>query len=428
MDDKELDKLFREKLGSYSEPSEDIWPLIEASLEKSAVVPLRRAKFRRTIMTIAAAAAVAAIGFILWVPDGSRSGSLSVEEHALAENPVLSVPSSGERTEENIGIADTGTEKTGYAGSVKKTENPATEKTSGSVTKKDASVERLSDQASESTVSEDKKETITATGSDNARPDKPTEGLSDKKENNLPERTEEKSAGKQNYERYFLGDGYFAENSGSKKGKYLLAVSSNLASGMDKAVQGTSIMNMLSSGNLPDFTSGKVPSVERISDVKYSMPLNVGVQVQLKIDSHLAIGLGIRYSFLQSKYDGLINKKFNRVKQSLHYIGIPVNLYAIILDRKNFMVYANAGGSLEKGLRAEYSFQSYDGSTHASSSISGVSYSVNAGLGVEYRFVPLLGVYLQPDIVYYFNSKIPASIRTDQPFQAGAEIGFRFHF
>lgn len=427
MDDKELDKLFREKLGSYSEPSEDIWPLIEASLEKSAVVPLRRAKFRRTILTIAAAAAVAAIGFILWVPDGFRSGSPSVEEHALAENPVLSVPSSGDRTEENIGIADTGTEKTGYAGSVKKAERPATEKASG-LGVEDASVEGLSDQVSERTVSEEKKETITATGSDNARPDKPTEGLSDKKENNLPERTEEKSAGKQNYERYFLEYGDFAENSGSKKGKYLLAVSSNLASGMDKNIQGISIMNMLSSGNLPDFTSGKVPSVERISDVKYSMPLNVGVQVQLKIDSHLAIGLGIRYSLLQSKYDGLINKKFNRVKQSLHYIGIPINLYAIILDRKNFLVYANAGGSLEKGLRAEYSFQSYDGNTHASSSISGVSYSVNAGLGVEYRFVPLLGVYLQPDIAYYFNSKIPASIRTDQPFQAGAEIGFRFHF
>lgn len=414
MDDKELDKLFREKLGSYSEPSEDIWPLIEASLEKSAVVPLRRAKFRRTILTIAAAAAVAAIGFILWVPDGSRSGSPSVEEHALAENPVLSVPSSGDRTEENIGIADTGTEKTGYAGSVKKAERPATEKASG-LGVEDASVEGLSDQVSERTVSEEKKETITATGSDNARPDKPTEELSDKKENN-------------SYERYFSGYGDFAENSGSKKGKYLLAFSSNLASGTDKAVQGTSIMNMLSSGSLPDFSSGKVPRVERISDVEYSMPLNVGVQVQLKIDSHLAIGLGIRYSLLQSKYDGLINKKFNRVKQSLHYIGIPVNLYAIILDRKNFVVYANAGGSLEKGLRAEYSFQSYDGNTHASSSISGVSYSVNAGLGVEYRFVPLLGVYLQPDIVYYFNSKIPASIRTDQPFQAGAEIGFRFHF
>jgi hypothetical protein len=55
-------------------------------------------------------------------------------------------------------------------------------------------------------------------------------------------------------------------------------------------------------------------------------------------------------------------------------------------------------------------------------------FSLNAGLGVEYVFADLFGLYLEPNVVYYPNSKVKRSIRTDQPVQIRAEIGCRFHF
>lgn len=169
-------------------------------------------------------------------------------------------------------------------------------------------------------------------------------------------------------------------------------------------------------------------SIKRISDVEYSMPLNVGVQVQMRLNKRLALGVGVSYSMLKSRYDGLINKMYYDVNQTLHYIGIPVGLYISIMERKNFYLYANVGGTIEKGVRASYKLTGYEGNVRRfKDNIEGVQYSLNGGFGLEYMFVRNFGIYLEPNLAYYFNSDVPASIRTAQPLQVKADIGLRFH-
>ena len=126
-------------------------------------------------------------------------------------------------------------------------------------------------------------------------------------------------------------------------------------------------------------------------------------------------------------FDFLYKKRYN-VKQTLHYIGIPVNVYGLIADSNNFSFYINAGAALEKGIKAVYDLKSYDSSEHNTADIDGVQFSVNAGMGVEYKFSNTVRLYLEPNIVYYVNSEVPRSIRTDQPLQVKAEMGFRFRF
>ena len=105
-----------------------------------------------------------------------------------------------------------------------------------------------------------------------------------------------------------------------------------------------------------------------------------------------------------------------------------MNLYFTIFEKEKLRFYANAGGAIEKGVRASYKITSYDGtSRETKAKIDGFQYSANAGLGLEYRFSEPVGLYLEPNVVYFFDSNIPASIRTDQPLQIKAEIGFRFH-
>lgn len=169
-------------------------------------------------------------------------------------------------------------------------------------------------------------------------------------------------------------------------------------------------------------------TIEQISDTKYSLPLNLGVQFQFPIGENMALGLGANYTMLRSRYDCLINKKKFSIKQTLHYIGIPVNIYGLIVDKNSFRFYLNAGAAMEKGIRAVYHLKSYDSDEHNSSNIDGMLFSVNAGMGVEYMLGNTVGLYLEPNIVYYLNSDIPHSIRTDQPLQVKAELGFRFRF
>lgn len=168
--------------------------------------------------------------------------------------------------------------------------------------------------------------------------------------------------------------------------------------------------------------------VEQISDTKYSLPINVGIQAQLPLKGNLALGLGVSYSVISSRFDCLINKKKYSVKQSLHYIGIPVNIYGVVVERNRFSFYVNAGATVEKGLEAVYKLQSYTGNERFTDSIDGVQFSVNAGLGVEYKLANPAGIYFEPNMVYFFNSDVPRSMRTDQPLQVKGELGLRFHF
>jgi hypothetical protein len=115
-------------------------------------------------------------------------------------------------------------------------------------------------------------------------------------------------------------------------------------------------------------------------------------------------------------------------QQTLHYIGIPVNVYGIVAQRENFIFYINGGAMIEKGLRAKYKFSSYKDSHSHSTEIDGLEFSINAGLGVEYKFADYMGLYFEPNIIYFTNSDVRYSIRTDQPLQIKAELGCRFHF
>ena len=177
------------------------------------------------------------------------------------------------------------------------------------------------------------------------------------------------------------------------------------------------------------YSNSAMRSMELISQAEHSLPLNLGIQAQVGLGKKMAVGIGLSYTMLKSRYEALLNKKFHNVKQTLHYIGIPVNFYFNFLESNYLKLYANAGGTIEKGVSAKYRLSSYDGTSFsAKANLEGLQYSANLGLGLEYAFSELCGVYLEPNAVYFFDSRVPASIRTDQPFQLKAEIGFRFHW
>ncbi len=209
-----------------------------------------------------------------------------------------------------------------------------------------------------------------------------------------------------------------------KRRTYTLAVASNFISSSSAAIS-SQYLGYMSSGGLE---ANGIHSVEQISETQYALPLNFGVQAQVKLTSLLSVGLGLNYTLLKSKYEALINKRYYRIRQHLHYVGVPINLYFRLVDRSNFYFYANVGGSFEKGVSASYKMSSYDAVAYdIDGDMGGIQYSGNVGFGMEYKFIPQLGIYLEPNLVYYFNSELPASIRTDQPLQVKAEIGFRFH-
>ncbi len=169
--------------------------------------------------------------------------------------------------------------------------------------------------------------------------------------------------------------------------------------------------------------------VEQISQTRYIVPITATAAINYRISERFSIGTGLSYTYLQSKYRGTINFTPYTIRQGLHYVGIPVNLYFNIAQTPNMNFYVNGGGTVEKGVRAVYNMKSKSGNSTVTSSIKGLQFSVTAGAGAEYRLGKQkdVGIYFEPNAVYYINSKFPASVRTDHPLHFDVEVGVRIH-
>lgn len=173
-------------------------------------------------------------------------------------------------------------------------------------------------------------------------------------------------------------------------------------------------------------SAGIVP----VSEPSHYFPVSVGVELKCSfLNERLGIGLGVNYTFLNSRYEALVDRKYQAsVDQSIHYLGIPLNFYVGILSDRRFSFYANAGCMMERAVRIEYEMTDlYSMKNKYDAQAQGVQWSANVGVGFEYRFLTFMGLYVDPRLTYYFDCGQPYSVRTEQPLQFNLEVGFRFH-
>ena len=165
-------------------------------------------------------------------------------------------------------------------------------------------------------------------------------------------------------------------------------------------------------------------SVEPVSGTpKFFSPLSLGLQLEVPLSGRLSLASGLTYSYLVSQYDMLVDKvRYEGAYNQLHYVGIPLSLSWHFVETPSFGFYASAGGAVEKCVAQRYVFAS----NTLSEKVGGLQWSARVGLGAEYWFVPRLGLYLDPSLVYFFDNHQPLSIRTQQPLQARFEVGLRF--
>lgn len=165
-----------------------------------------------------------------------------------------------------------------------------------------------------------------------------------------------------------------------------------------------------------------------VTKPSFAIPLTFGVQVQFPIGEIFAIGTGINYTYLQNSFQALIDNSVQAlVNQKIHYIGVPLSLYVNVLKNDHFTCYVSGGAAVEKGLQVSSRIQDLsDGVSYRKEGVKGLQWSANIGIGLQYSFNQLIGIYFDPSLVYFFDSDQPFSMRTTQPFQLDMELGLRF--
>ncbi len=171
--------------------------------------------------------------------------------------------------------------------------------------------------------------------------------------------------------------------------------------------------------------------VEGINSDTYGLPLSFGVGFRYGITKWLGVGIGLNYTMLSKKvagtwYDDYEVPNEMEMKNSQHYIGIPVDVYFSIFRTRFWDAYATVGGAVEKCVSNRYSGTLDGESVLWTPKVGGVQTSVKAGLGVEFSPVKFLGIYIDPSVRYYFDNNQPRSSRTAQPLAFGVEAGVRF--
>ena len=167
----------------------------------------------------------------------------------------------------------------------------------------------------------------------------------------------------------------------------------------------------------------------------FGLPVSVGIGARFDIAPKWSVGVGVNWSMLTRNFDGVfimvedgeeMEYTESHIRNTQHYIGIPVNVYYNIISNKHINFYTYAGGAVEKGLTNRFDILS--SKSVYKEEIQGVQWSANLGLGVEFMFGKHLGLYLDPSVRYYFSCQQPKSIRTAQPVMLGLELGLRTRF
>ena len=177
----------------------------------------------------------------------------------------------------------------------------------------------------------------------------------------------------------------------------------------------------------------KTGITENNSRNTYGLPVSVGAGVKMDLTDRWSLSAGFNYTLLTRRFYGRYthineagvedNTISSDIRNSQHYVGIPVNAYYDIVEQKHLNFYAYAGGTVEKCVSDRY--QVLNTSITHKEKVQGVQLSANAGIGVEFLLGQHLGLYIDPSLRYYFKGNQPKSIRTAQPLMLGFEMGLR---
>lgn len=173
-------------------------------------------------------------------------------------------------------------------------------------------------------------------------------------------------------------------------------------------------------------------------ETKYShkLPVKFGVSFRYGFNERLGIESGLTYTLLNSTFTtaaGTANGNTTG-KQTLHYIGIPLNVTYNIIGSKLFNVYASAGGAMEKAVGGYFETTGHvDGKRSETNRNSlkpkELQWSLNASAGAQVNVMNQLGLFVEPGISYRIPSGSHVrSIYTDKKLDFSIGFGIRFNF
>lgn len=167
-----------------------------------------------------------------------------------------------------------------------------------------------------------------------------------------------------------------------------------------------------------------IPTSDLYEETKHHQPISVGMQVGFYLLPKLKLSTGLVYTKVSSDFISGVYDTRSVSTQDLHYIGIPLNLSYSVWEYKGLHTYVTAGGEGAVNIK---NHTETDGEVKESKRDK-MQWSTNASVGIQYDFIPQLGVYVEPGMKYYFdNGSQIENIFKDKKLNFNIQFGLRFN-
>ncbi|MDH6251706.1 hypothetical protein M2347_001433 [Chryseobacterium sp. H1D6B] len=167
------------------------------------------------------------------------------------------------------------------------------------------------------------------------------------------------------------------------------------------------------------------------ADIKHKVPVTLGVSLYHNLGKKWGVGTGVRYTKLSSELRSGSSSDFIKSEQTIHYIGIPVQVNYNVIQKGCFTGYITAGALVEKAVGGSVKTKYVvDGEVtdgvKEDLEVKPIQVSVNTAVGLQLKIVSKIGIYAEPGIGYHFkdNSSLN-TIYKEKPLNFNMNFGIR---
>ena len=159
-------------------------------------------------------------------------------------------------------------------------------------------------------------------------------------------------------------------------------------------------------------------------------PKTFGLSINKQLSPKWTFGTGITYTRLKSEFESEYNKARQVKTQKIDYVGIPLRLTYQVWSKGRFNAYMTGGTAFEmpvhSSLEKKYIITADSSYTLKRDIKPRYQWSVNLGVGVQYKLFKPFSLYLESNMFYYFrNSSNLETYRTEHPFIITVPFGLR---
>ena len=156
----------------------------------------------------------------------------------------------------------------------------------------------------------------------------------------------------------------------------------------------------------------------KYAEARHYIPISVGVELRIMAGMNLSVTSGADVSLYRSRFT--VDKE--TITQNAYYLGIPLRLDWTIWQDDSVSAWIGGGGKVDRLVYGKFGSDRVKDNT--------LNWSIVGDLGIQYDLSKNVGLFLAPEMSYYFKPENPVlqTYRTENPLVFTVGAGLRFSF